>query len=579
MGAVSGNINYAASSIRRLFRMLSADKREIYYIYVYAILGGIISLILPLGVQAIIGIISSQQVSTSWGILVFLILAGIVFSGVLKILQQNIIETLRQKIFARAAFEFIYRIPRFKMDLLHKYYPPELINRFFDVMNIQKGIEKLLIEFTTSSVQIFFSLLVLAFYHPLFLLFGVVLVGILYLIFRFSFLGGLKAGMEASHYKYETAAWIEEVARTMGTFKLSGRDALAMEEMNHHVSRYIDARKRFYQVMKTFFRSEIAFKAIIVACLLILGSLLVIDKQINIGQFVAAELIVLSLAGAVEKAIYSMDTVYDTLVALEKIGYVTDIPVEEPGGITLQKESSTKGLEVQVYQVSYQFPGRTGFAIRDISFDVKAGENVAITGLNGSGKSTLIDLICGFYGNYEGDISINRIPLRNIDAPSLRMLIGDNLSQQDVFRATLLQNLTMNKEGIGMDKVIELCDRFHLTAFIQSLPEGFETIMDPEGRKFPRNILSKIILVRSLLKEPGLVLLDDFITTLEREEKSEIAAWLFSPDKPWSVIVSTNDELLLKHCDKIVWIEDGAVRKTMTWQEASSDQAFKTIYS
>jgi ABC-type transport system involved in cytochrome bd biosynthesis fused ATPase/permease subunit len=130
-----------------------------------------------------------------------------------------------------------------------------------------------------------------------------------------------------------------------------------------------------------------------------------------------------------------------------------------------------------------------------------------------------------------------------------------------------------------MDKVIELCDRFHLTAFIQSLPEGFETIMDPEGRKFPRNILSKIILVRSLLKEPGLVLLDDFITTLEREEKSEIAAWLFSPDKPWSVIVSTNDELLLKHCDKIVWIEDGAVRKTMTWQEASSDQAFKTIYS
>ena len=475
----------------------------------------------------------------------------------------------------RAAFEFVYRIPRFRMELLHKYYPPELVNRFFDVLNIQKGLEKLLIEFTTSSVQIFFSLMVLAFYHPFFLLFGLVMVGMLYLIFRISFARGMESGMAASTHKYETAAWLEEIARTMGTFKLSGSDHFAMEQANRRVGKYIDARKSFYRVMKTFYRSEIAFKTFITAGLLILGSLLVIDKQINIGQFVAAEIIVITLTGAVEKAIYSMDTVYDTLVAFEKMGYVTDIPLEQSGGLDLHPEG--KGLEVEIKQLGYRFPDRNGYTLHDISFHARPGEKVAVAGHSGSGKTTLIDLICGFYSSFEGEISINRIPVRNIHPAALRKQIGDNLSQQDVFKATLLDNLTMGIQGLSMDEVISVCDRMDLTSFIQSLPEGFATMIDPEGRKFPRSVLNKIILVRSLLKKPSLILLDDFISTLEKEEKEAIASWLFSAERPWTAIISTNDSQLLRHCNKIVWMNEGQVKKIMTWEEAQNDKEFSTI--
>jgi len=338
--------SYGASSLKRLFSLINVDKKEIFYIYFYAIFSGIIALTLPLGVQAIIGIISSQQVSTSWFVLIVLIILGLSFSGILKILQQSIIEILQQKLFARAAFEFAYRIPRFKMDLLHKFYPPELVNRFFDVLNIQKGLEKVVLDFTTAGVQVFFSLLILAFYHPLFVFFGFIFLSLLIVLFRLTFNPGVDTSIAASNEKYEMAAWLEELARTMGTFKLSGSDDLALNKTNDIVNKYISARQNHFRIIKTQLRAEVIFKIVITATFLVLGGILVVDKQLNIGQFVAAEIIVISLTAAVEKAVYSMSTVFDTLTALEKVGYVTDIPIDNDKGVDFTKVDCSKGVKL-----------------------------------------------------------------------------------------------------------------------------------------------------------------------------------------------------------------------------------------
>jgi ABC-type bacteriocin/lantibiotic exporter with double-glycine peptidase domain len=569
--------SYGTSSLKRLFSLINVDKKEIFYIYFYAIFGGMIALTLPLGVQAIIGIISSQQVSTSWFVLIVLIILGLSFSGILKILQQSIIEILQQKLFARAAFEFAYRIPRFKMDLLHKFYPPELVNRFFDVLNIQKGLEKVVLDFTTAGVQVFFSLLILAFYHPLFVFFGFIFLSLLVLLFRLTFNPGVNSSVAESNEKYEMAAWLEELARTMGTFKLSGSDDLALNKTNDIVNNYIKARQNHFRIIKTQLRAEVIFKIVITGTFLVLGGILVVDKQLNIGQFVAAEIIVISLTAAVEKAVYSMSTVFDTLTALEKVGYVTDIPIDNDEGVDFTKVDCSQGVKLSVKNLGYNFSGQTKFSLNGVSFELEKGEKICISGLHGSGKSTLIDLLCGFYESFEGELSFNDIPVRNIKMTSLQRVIGDNLSQQDIFKASLKDNLTMGKD-VDMTKLVEMCNTFGLMDFIKQLEKGFETMMDPEGRKFPRTVLSKIILARSIIKEPKILILDDFLTNLEGADKEKITNWLFSEEHSWTIVVSSNDSFLAKKCDKVLIMENGKEVFEDTFENVTKQEKYKSIF-
>jgi len=174
------------TAFQRLFGMLELDRRDITYIYVYALLSGLITLTLPLGIQAIIGLIAGGSVSNALYILLGVVTLGVALTGALKIMQLSVVETILQRIFIRSTFDFTFRIPRVKLENLHKEYPPELMNRFFDTFTPQKGIPKLLIDLSSAAFQIILGLLLISFYHPFFIFFSLVLLLLLFVIFRFT---------------------------------------------------------------------------------------------------------------------------------------------------------------------------------------------------------------------------------------------------------------------------------------------------------------------------------------------------------------------------------------------------------
>ena len=192
------SISDPITPVRRFFALLAPDRRDIFYIYFYAIFNGLVYLSLPLGIQAIINIIMGGQLSTSWVVLVVFVILGVAFSGGLQILQLTITERLQQRIFTKASFEFAYRIPRIKMEAVNKHYVPELMNRFFDTLSVQKGLPKILIDFSSATLQVVFGLFLLSLYHPYFILFGVVLVVLVYLIFRLTGKKGLDTSLRES---------------------------------------------------------------------------------------------------------------------------------------------------------------------------------------------------------------------------------------------------------------------------------------------------------------------------------------------------------------------------------------------
>ncbi|WP_041258881.1 ABC transporter transmembrane domain-containing protein [Fibrella aestuarina] len=314
--------------LQRLIRLLGTERRDIGYVYLYAIVAGLISLSLPLGIQAVFNLVSGGMVFSSVYVLIGLIIIGVVISGLILVGQQVLVEVLQQRVFVKAAFEFTYRLPRIEPDALQGAYPPELMNRFFDVLTIQKGLPKLLIDLTAAVVQIIFGIILLSFYHPVFIGFGLVTILVVVGLVLVLNSSALKTSLKESTYKYKLVAWLENMAGRLDEIR-EGKDSRGnMARTDEYVAQYILYRNQHFSVLKRFFYSAVAFKTLVVGGLLILGTTLVVGREMTLGQFVAAELVIVLITSSVDKLIMSIDVVYDMMTAVEKIGHVTDLPLE-----------------------------------------------------------------------------------------------------------------------------------------------------------------------------------------------------------------------------------------------------------
>ena len=547
-------IDYAITPLKRFFQLLNEEKKEVYSIYFYSILNGAVSLIYPLGIQAIVNFVLGGRVSTAWLIMVLVVALGIAFGGFLQISQLYLTEKLEQRIFTKTGFGFAYKLPRLKMDELHGQYPPELANRFFDAVSLQKGTSKILIDFSFSMVQIFFGMILLALYNVFFLIFSLILIGLVVLIFYFTSPKGMETNLKVSTLKYKTAYWLEEIARTMGTFKLAGNSKLPFYTVDKLLMAYVDFRNKHFAVLVFQYKIMIAFKALIVTTLLIVGSLLLIDNQISIGQFVAAEVIIILIVSSVEKLILSLDVVYDTLTATEKIGLIMDMPIERQEGTEKSLTANSESLQFQVRNLSFKSKDASFEIIDDLTFDMNAGEKVILTGKSGSGKSTLMYLISGLFSDYRGKIIINGLPIDTMNLDRLRSYIGDSLSHQSIFHASIYENITLKKD-IDDVHVREILQMVGLKEFIYKLPKDWDTVLLPEGQGMSKSTISRIVLARCLVNNPKALLLEDMIAYFEPEEKERIVNYILTG--PWTVMMISENADTIKKFPRVIQLDHG----------------------
>ena len=565
--------------VQRFFKLLKLDQREITYIYLYAIFSGLITLTLPLGIQAILGLIAGGNISSSWILLACVVTAGTALTGILKIMQMSVTETIQRRIFTRSAFDIAYRLPRIKFESVYKEYAPELVNRFFDTLTIQKGLPKILMDFSTAILQIFFGLLLMAFYHPLFIALGLILIVVIIAVFKLTGRKGLETSLKESKYKYEVAYWLEELARTMGTFKLAGRSNLPLQRTDDLVSGYLDARKSHFRILITQYSAIVAFKVTVTALLLVIGSLLVINNQINLGQFVAAEIVVILIMASVEKIILTVEVIYDVMTALEKLGSLTDIPIEREEGIAFEELNCCNGIAIEMKDLSYSFPDTEKPSLDGISLSVAAGERICLAGYNGSGRSTLLHVVTCVYENFKGSLSFNNVPVRNIDVRSLQAHIGDHIpGEEDIFRGTLLENITMGHDHVSLNDVMEAVDKAGLGDFVKQLPQGYDTLLLPGGKNLPGNVVAKIIMARSFASKPALLAIEDPFIMLEPEERERLIMQLTDKGNPWTLLAVTDNQLLASKCDRVVIMKDGRIVEQGTFEQVRNSDHFKFTF-
>lgn len=550
------NNNSGLTPAKRFFGLLKEEKKQVYAIYFYAILNGLITLSLPLGIQAILNFILGGRITTSWIILVVIVALGVVFGGFLQISQLQIMEKLQQRIFSKAGLSIAFRLPKIKTEILHGQYAPEIVNRFFDAVNLQKGLAKILIDFSAALLQVIFGLLLLSIYHPTFILFGLVLIGILSLIFYITGPKGIETAMKESSYKYQTAYWLEEVGRTMNTFKLAGHTRLPILRADKLLQKYVEFRTKHFSVLIFQYKVMIAFKVLIVTSLLLAGSLLLINDQISIGQFVAAEVIIVLVINSVEKLILSLETVYDTLVAVEKLGQVMDLKLEHHSSYEKVIQSSDGGLKFSMVDLKFQPQDALDPILKGVNMTIESGEKVVITGKSGSGKSAALALFAGLYEDYEGKILINDLSMELINLEKFRGMVGDFLEVQQIFHGTIKENILLGRDfdTTQLDYLIELAG---LKDYIYQLPEGLDTMLQPEGKGISKALAQQIIIARGLVGYPKALIMENTLNHIAPEIRERVMEFYFNGN--WTLIMVSEEEDVIEKADKIILMDMGKV--------------------
>lgn len=548
--------------LRRYLSLLALEKKDIYQLFFYALFSGLISLSLPLGIQAIVNFIQSGRLSASWILLVVMVVVGVAFMGYLAIMQLRITETLQQKIFIRSSMAFAYRLPRIQMEALRDTYPPQLANKFFDTLGIQKGTSKLLLDFSAALLQIAFGLILLTLYHPLFILFGLILLGLLYFIFAFSFKKGLETSIKESKNKYKVVAWLQEMARNTFSFRREDHLSFGVKKTDALVQDYLSYREKHFSVIKRQYAQLVLFKIIVTAGLLVLGGMLVINNQMNVGQFVASEIVILMVINSVEKIILGLETFYDVLTSVDKMAQVVDLPIEPEAEI--RSEHSPEHYTLEAREAVLDFSGQQGKMIGPISVSLRPGERVGLVGENGSGKSALLKMLGGFLQPHQGSMLVYDHHLQQVPLQEFRTVIGTVMSGDTPFEGSLWENLTFCQPEANAEAVKWAVELVGLADYLKGLPLGYDTPILAEGRQLPTSIAQKIVLARAIVHRPKWLFLESPLSQLDRREAEQIVTRLAQSYTDGSWIVNTRSPLWTPHLTRTITLEHGQIINDIT---------------
>jgi ABC-type bacteriocin/lantibiotic exporter with double-glycine peptidase domain len=545
--------------IERFKNLIKVDKKDVYQLITYSIIGGLISLSIPLGVQAIINFIQAGKISTSWIVLVIIVVTGVALVGILKIMQFRITENLQQKIFVRSSFEFAYRFPKIKFEQLYNFSPPELANRFFDTLTVQKGFSKLILEVSTAALQIVFGILLLSLYHSFFIFFGIILLVLLYLIFKVNFNSGLETSLKESKYKYKVAHWLQEIARNHLSFKNGKLFDFSLQKNDNLVNEYLQHRESHFKVLRRQFIQLTGFKVLISAGLLIIGGMLVLSQQMNIGQFVAAEIIIITIIAAVEKIFYGLELFYDVITSLEKLGTVVDLDLEKESNLT-NYTLDNNDINITTEQLTFQFPNADLPVLKNINITINEGDRVLIKGENGSGKTTLIRLLSRLIEPSAGTIFINNTNYKKFSYEEYRSKLGIITLNDSAFEGTILENITCSCPTVQMKDVNEILEKLELTNLIKSLPLGLETPLLSKGKQINSSAIQKILLARVLIAKPKLLFLEEPADKLDKFTAGRIIDMLTDKSNPWTLVVISKSSYWKDKCNKIITLEKGEIK-------------------
>lgn len=565
-----------ASPLERFWSLLVSDKQDLVVLIVYTVMTGLVSLAVPLAAQALVNTIAAGIFLQPLIVLSLLVLSGLLFGSVLRMLKFCLVENLQQRIFARITLGLSERIPAIKASALNTEYMPELINRFFDVMTVQKSWGKLLLEGPTALLQVLIGLVLMAFYSPFLLAFDLLI--ILFVFFAISVLGigGLSSSIKESALKYRVAEWLEDMGRCQTSLKTNGKTHFLVRRSDALVLNYLKARREHFTVLFRQAFGTYFFQAVASAGILAIGGWLVINRQLTLGQLVAAELVVLNVLSALEKLIRNCDTFYDLLTGLDKVGHISDLPVERDSGVELPEIAT--GLSVECMKLHFSYGARE--ILSGLCLKLEAGEKASLVGASGAGKTTLASLICGLQEANHGTVEVGGFDVRDLNLKSLRNQVGLVGDINEIFEGTIEENVGLGRPTVSHQDIRWALDAAQFSNDLVNLADGINTMLVSGGRNLSRGQVQRLLIARAIAQRPKLLILDEAFTGIDEKTKLKIIESLFASENSWTVLDISHDAEVVMRSDKVYVLGNGTISESGTPADLAwrNESEFSTLF-
>lgn len=503
------------SELSRFITFLRPESRDVRTVVIFSIVTGLLSLATPLAVEAIVNTITFGRYFQPLLILSLIVFVFLAFRSALQTLMAVVVEIIQRRMFVRTVSDLASRIPEIPAASFRGVNGPELFNQFFDVFNIQKITAKLLLDTLAVALQTVIGLSVLAFYHPFLLGYDVGLIAIMGVILFVIGRGAVKTAVAESKTKYKTAAWLQELARHGETFKYNGGGEFGINRADELAVKYLDDRKSHFRIRIRQYGFVLFMQAVAATVLLALGGYLVIIDEMTLGQLVAAELIVSVILGSFAKFGKDLESYYDLLASMGKLGQLFDLPKES------RKRTEGTDLVPGPLKVEFQSVKTTHGTGEAVSIVVEPRERLAITGRSGTGKSELIGYLKKQSQPKTGRILINNGRydwLANQDINE-RMVF---LSKVEIFKGSIEENIRLGRVAISQPHIQSLLDQLGVSKALLSYNDGIQTQLSAGGFPLSRIEAMRIVLARGLIGNPSLILIDGLFDQLADEDLAEL---------------------------------------------------------
>ena len=548
----------------RLLSLMRMDRNDIGAVFVFSIIVGFLALASPIAVEALVNTVAFGRYLQPIIVLSGILLTFLGFAAAVRALNTYIVEIIQRRLFVRVVEDLAYRLPRVEQESIDGYHAPELVNRFFDVVTVQKVAVKLLLDGITIVLQTLLGMAVLAFYHPFLLGFDIVLLACIGFIVLVLGRGAVKTAIAESASKYKVAAWLEELARHPTAFKLHGGAQFGLDRSDKLAVDYIEARKLHFRVVMRQIIFALGLQAVAATALLGLGGWLVISGELTLGQLVAAELIVMMIVGSFAKLGKLLESFYDLLASVDKLGKLFDLPVERHDKLFHLQDATA--ASVQFTDVSQSLGGAKLHG--GLSFELVPGDSMAIVGRAGIGKSAMLDLITGIRHPSSGHISLDSIDLRELRPDSLREHVS--LARDvEIFHGTIEENVHLNRPQINASDVREALDAVGLLNEIMKLPEGLSTQVQTNGAPLSNSQACRLMIARAIVGRPRLLLIDGTLDRLSDSALKVVLQHIAAKKRPWTLVVATGRAGIESAMNKVLDLDKNEFKK----QEPSRQDA------
>ena len=537
----------------RLFGIMRPDRSDIITLFVFSVVVGLLSLASPIAVEALVNTVAFGRLLQPVIVLAVLLLGCLTFVGVLRTWQAYVVELIQRKVFARISMMIAERLPRLHPKAASGEHTPTLLNYFLEVATVQKVAAQLLLTGIESLLAALVGLAVLGFYHPALLAFDVgLIIAILVVVFGLA-RNAVATSIAESKRKYELAHWFQDVARCPMAFRQDESPEFVWQATQQRVADYLFARSSHFRIQFRQVMASFAMQALASTALLGLGGWLVISGQLTLGQLVAAELIVTGIVGSFTKLGKHLESWYDLMASVDKIGHILDLSVERTDGNMHVVAANGATLE-------FRHVVDVVFATEALDLELKPGTATGITAPLGNSQALAAfnDALIGTRELSSGAILLDSVDQREMRLDVWRRHVG--LARGvEVFSGSIFENVRVGRASVSAGDVRVALREAGLLDEISQLPNGVQSELLSDGLPLTESQLRRMTLARVLAGQPHVVLIDRLFDGLADDEINALLPQLLA-NRAHTWVVSSNREAVLKHLPMAVTLS-GANRQ------------------